>query len=103
MALVELIWCFIMSTAAQYNALHRSLVREGEGDKGFEGGQDEGVVSVTLADMLCALKEVRPSAMREIILEVPKVKDTHPITMIGILQLKYQDLKAHFNKKYIYF
>lgn len=31
---------------------------------------------VTGEDMSCALKEVRPSAMREVTIEVPKVRQT---------------------------
>lgn len=36
------------------------------------GGNGEGPV-VRVEDMKCALREVRPSAMREVTVEVPKV------------------------------
>lgn len=54
------------SSAAQHKALKRSLDCGG----GCEG------VRVTGEDMSCALKEVRPSAMREVAVEVPKVHQT---------------------------
>ncbi len=38
-----------------------------------DGGMSE-KVPIMFQDMLAALKEVRPSAMREVILEVPKVR-----------------------------
>lgn len=60
---------------AQYKALHRSL----EGTEGGGGGgeereeEEEERITITFEDMLAALREVRPSAMREVTLEVPKV------------------------------
>lgn len=39
---------------------------------GEGGGNGEGPV-VRVEDMKCALREVRPSAMREVTVEVPKV------------------------------
>lgn len=54
------------SSTAQHKALKRSLDCGG----GCEG------VRVTGEDMSCALKEVRPSAMREVAVEVPKVHQT---------------------------
>lgn len=38
-----------------------------------EREQSKDEIAITLQDMLSALKEVRPSAMKEVILEVPKV------------------------------
>ena len=61
------------SSAAQHKALKRSLDCGG----GCEG------VRVTGEDMICALKEVRPSAMREVTIEVPKVRQT----MGGVAEL----------------
>ena len=65
------------SNPAQYKALHGVLERAGEQAGGQEGkwagGQDE-KVRITLEDMFSALREVRPSAMKEVTLEVPKVR-----------------------------
>ena len=57
--------------SAQHKALHRHLegLRQSEG----EGG---GVV-VRGEDVRGALREVRPSAMREVTVEVPKVRCLH--------------------------
>ena len=72
---------------AQYKALHRKLDGSGGGGGGVEmmyGGEGgDGVemnetmkVIVTFEDMLSSLREIRPSAMREVVLEVPKVSET---------------------------
>ena len=53
---------------AQHKALRRHLGESGEGEEG------EGVV-VRYEDVRSALREVRPSAMREVTLEVPKVSE----------------------------
>ena len=60
---------------AQYKALHRTLncVDKSEEDKRDENAQSEEVM-ITFEDMMLALREVRPSAMKEVSLEVPKVK-----------------------------
>ena len=56
---------FCLGVVAQHKALRRHL---GEGEEG------EGVV-VRCEDVRSALREVRPSAMREVTLEVPKVRE----------------------------
>ena len=54
---------FVAFTSAQHKALRRSL--------GSGGGWEE--VRVGCEDVMAALREVRPSAMREVAIEVPKV------------------------------
>ena len=56
---------FCLGVVAQHKALRRHL---GEGEEG------KGVV-VRCEDVRSALREVRPSAMREVTLEVPKVRE----------------------------
>ena len=58
-------------SSAQHIALRRQLesVRQGGGESGEEA---EGAV-VRSDDVKSALREVRPSAMREVTVEVPKV------------------------------
>lgn len=58
---------FVLCTA-QHCALHRTLVEGGRS----EGGRSEGV-RISMSDMQHALRKIRPSAMREVAVEVPKV------------------------------
>lgn len=52
---------------------------------GGEGGESgEGPV-VRVEDMKCALREVRPSAMREVVVEVPKVSFLRMLSLQRIL------------------
>ena len=65
--------CSLSPTAAQFSALHRKL--EGVALKGESEKNVNERVKIEFDDMLSALREVRPSAMREVTLEVPKVSE----------------------------
>ena len=61
--------------------MHR-LVNGGDWSHGDEGVEEiGGGVTVTFDDMRHALRAVRPSAMREVAIEVPKVRPSPPVYM----------------------
>lgn len=61
--------------------LEGSMKEERVGERLEKGGENGDVqvnqeeVRISMDDMLSALREVRPSAMREVTLEVPKVSE----------------------------
>ena len=61
---------FCLLSIAQHKALRRQLEEKGE------EGEGERCVVVRCEDVRSALREVRPSAMREVTVEVPKVRTT---------------------------
>ena len=67
---------FCLLSIAQHKALRRQLEEKGEGEG--EEGEGEGgrCVVVRCEDVRSGLREVRPSAMREVTVEVPKVRTT---------------------------
>lgn len=61
---------FCLLSIAQHKALRRHLEEKGE------EGEGERCVIVRCEDVRSGLREVRPSAMREVTIEVPKVRAT---------------------------
>lgn len=72
--------CTVIS--AQHKALHRHLeiTQQRNGEREEKEEEAESVV-VKSEDMWNALREVRPSAMKEVIVEVPKVTTPHLISV----------------------
>ena len=72
--------CIFFHHTAQYLAVHRQLESKGN-DNSNKGTGERGVaychgyegVMVSYDDVRLALRVVRPSAMREVAIEVPKV------------------------------
>ena len=65
----------LVPNTAQYLAVQRLLDSKQQRDKEM-GEACDGGVTVTFDDVRRALRAVRPSAMREVAIEVPKVGDT---------------------------